>query len=132
MVDDDQYAMSDSDDCFLFPKAASKTVILSGEVIVFGVRNRPDNLCEDSSQIRIALGRFATQPFASTLSVSRAQASPRGEVRGTRKAAHVLPNFSENGRRCRFIDARNTHEPRHGFFKWTKVGVNVCLQLFEG
>ena len=57
---------------FRLAMSTSHPVIESGQIVVLGVSNGPGDLEQDRSQIGIAFGHFAAEPFASALFVARA------------------------------------------------------------
>ena len=125
MVDDDQHTVGHSDNRLMDASTLAQAPILRHEIVITGVRNRPDDLPQDRAEPRTALGDGFAHAFAPTLLIARTQPRPGGEVFGRREAAHVDAELGDDGGGGRLLDARNGLQQTHRLL----IGLEVRLDL---
>lgn len=94
--------------------------------------NRPDHFRQYSSQVGIAMGRFAAEPFTATLFIAWTDSRPRRQVLGTRKTAHVHSNLCQDSCRSGRLNAGHTLDKHHGLLEGLQVLLHGALELSQG
>lgn len=95
--------------------------------MVLGVRDGPGHLRQNGTEVGVAFGDGSTQTLPAALAVARTNASPRREVSGRGKDAHVHANLSNDHGCGGRLNAWNTLSQSALLL----VGVQVRLDLFK-
>jgi len=102
-------------------------VILSREVVVFGVTDSPDDLGQQRAQIGIALGGFAMLAFADTGMIAWTDANPGGKGLGALKSAQVDAHLRDKAHRHHHLYAWMRQQELH----YRLIGLHLRFDLLE-
>src|SRR5579859_3257538 len=132
MIEDDQNAVRNRHNGFLLATTTRDPVILSREIVVPGMRDRPDDLGQNGFEVGIALSGGTTESFPPTLLIARTHACPRGEMLIGGEARHICADFAQDGGSSRFLNADDALGQGHRFLKRAQVLLNLLLYPLEG
>src|SRR5581483_3883275 len=125
MIDDYQDAVRHCDNGFLLATPMRDPMVLGGEIVIFGMRDRPGGFGQGSFEVEIAWRRGSTEPLAPTLLIAGAYSRPGREMLGRGKPRQIDPNLGQDRGCGRLLDADDALGELHGFFKRAQMLLNL-------
>ncbi len=105
MVNSNEHGMGNGNNRAVFTPSGSNTLVLSGKIGAFHISGRLCALDQDRFQSLVALCCFSVPAFACAFVISRADASPGGNVVCAGKASHICINLRKDDLRTALSDS---------------------------
>ncbi len=94
--------------------------------------NAPDDLGQQRTQVRIALGGFPVLAFASTRVIARADANPGSKVFSAWKPTQIDPHLRDNAHRRHRLHAWMRHQELHHRLIGLHLRFDLLKNLLHG